>query len=93
MSRKHVMVHGKVQGVCYRMSAQEAAWRLDLKGWIRNRADGRRVEIVVEGDDESVETFVRWCGEGPPMSRVDSVDVEDDASEDELKPFAILATE
>ena len=61
MTRRHVLVHGQVQGVGFRYSAREAAWRLDLLGWIRNRTDGRRVEIVVEGDDTSVATFLRWC--------------------------------
>ena len=93
MARKHAFVHGQVQGVAFRMSAQEAAWRLDLHGWIRNRACGRRVELVVSGDDESVATFLRWCASGPPLAAVERVEVQDDPGSAPLKPFAILATE
>ena len=49
MARKRVMIHGRVQGVGFRYSAREAAWRLDLHGWVRNRSDGQRVEVLVEG--------------------------------------------
>ena len=92
MARKHAFVHGRVQGVAFRMFAQEAAWRLDLHGWIRNRSCGQRVELVVSGDDQSVETFIRWCGDGPPLAKVERVEAEDDPSEEPLKPFAILET-
>tara|TARA_R110002072_G_scaffold113232_1_gene242613 strand:- start:74 stop:355 length:282 start_codon:yes stop_codon:yes gene_type:complete len=90
MARKHAFVHGKVQGVAFRMCAQEAAWRLDLHGWIRNLSCGQRVELVVSGDDQSVETFLKWCGDGPPLAKVEKVEVSDDAGDEELKPFAIL---
>ena len=93
MARKHAFVHGKVQGVAFRACAQEAAWRLDLHGWIRNRSCGRRVELVVSGDDESVATFLRWCADGPPLAEVERVEAEDDSSEAPLKPFAILPSE
>ena len=79
-----------MQGVAFRYHAQEAAWRLDLHGWIRNRACGRRVEVVVEGDAQSVETFVEWCRHGPTLARVERLEVEDDPGTDPLKPFAVL---
>ena len=47
---QRLTVTGVVQGVGFRVSAQEAAWRLDLHGWVRNLRDGRRLEVVVEGD-------------------------------------------
>ena len=88
--RKRALIEGKVQGVCFRMSAQEAAWRLDLLGWIRNLPCGRRVELVVEGDDQSVETFLTWCRTGPAFARVDAVEISDEPEDEALKPFAIL---
>ena len=90
--RKRLVVHGRVQAVAFRMYAQEMAWRLDLHGWIRNLADRRTVELVAEGDDDSVQAFVEWCREGPPTADVERVEVEDDDSTDTLKPFAILPT-
>jgi acylphosphatase len=48
-ARAHLIVKGRVQGVCYRMETEDVARRLNLTGWVRNRRD-RTVEIVAEGE-------------------------------------------
>ena len=73
MARVKFVVRGLVQGVCYRQSAREAAARLGLAGWVRNRADGS-VEGEIDGDDGAVTAFVTWARRGPPAARVESVD-------------------
>lgn len=75
MKRAHVFVSGRVQGVWFRASTRDKAEELSLKGWVRNLPDGR-VEAVFEGDDRAVEEMVEWCRHGPPMARVDTVDIE-----------------
>jgi len=75
MKRAHVFVSGRVQGVWFRASTRDKAEELSLKGWVRNLPDGR-VEAVFEGDDRAVEEMVEWCRHGPPMARVDRVDIE-----------------
>ena len=77
--------------MAFRYYAQETAWRLDLYGWIRNLSSGD-VELIAEGDRQSVETFARWCNEGPPLAEVDEVVVEEQPVDEPLKPFAILRT-
>ena len=77
MRRVRVRVSGRVQGVFFRASCAERAAELGLSGWIRNIADGD-VEAVFEGTDAAVEQIVRWCREGPPLARVDRVDVVDE---------------
>ena len=68
---------GRVQGVFFRASCAERAAALGLTGWIRNVANGD-VEAVFEGTDAAVEQIVRWCREGPPLARVDRIDVVDE---------------
>ncbi len=65
-------IEGRVQGVGYRWSAQKKAIELGLDGWVRNEADGS-VLCRAWGDAAAIEDFVQWCGEGPPLARVDRV--------------------
>ena len=67
-------IHGKVQGVWYRASAQAEATRIGLRGWVRNRLDGS-VEALVIGPLPAIEAFVRWAHDGPPQARVARIDV------------------
>lgn len=70
----HLIVHGRVQGVSYRASAQAEASRLGLSGWVRNRRDGT-VEALVCGPSARVDEFVAWARSGPRAARVDRLDV------------------
>jgi len=64
-----------VQGVAYRAFARQAAGRMGLSGWVRNLEDGR-VEVDVEGERRAVDAFVELLKAGPPMARVDGLQVE-----------------
>ena len=75
MTRIHVRIHGRVQGVFFRADARARAESLGLAGWIRNAADGS-VEAAFEGDEERVRSMVDWCRRGPSGARVDDVEVE-----------------
>jgi acylphosphatase len=48
--RKRVVLSGRVQGVFFRDSCQQAALLHKVAGWVTNRSDGS-VEAVFEGDD------------------------------------------
>ena len=60
MSRAHLRIFGKVQGVYFRVTAARQSKTLGLRGWVRNRRNGS-VETVVEGEDDVVERYVAWC--------------------------------
>ena len=77
MRRVRVLVSGRVQGVFFRASCAGRAEELGLSGWIRNVAGGD-VEAVFEGTRSAVEQMVRWCREGPPLARVDRIEVVDE---------------
>mgnify|MGYP000159150317 CR=1 FL=1 len=68
----HLQITGKVQGVYYRKSTQAEARKLELKGWVKNEADGS-VSAEVQGDKGKVQEFIAWCRQGPPGARVDQV--------------------
>jgi acylphosphatase len=74
VKRAHVVVHGAVQGVFFRVEARDRARSLGVGGWVRNTAYGS-VEAVFEGEDEQVESMVDWCGRGPRGAQVDDVAV------------------
>ncbi len=68
-------ITGRVQGVGYRDWAVATGQRLGLSGWVRNRTDGS-VEALIGGDDDAVGRMIEACRRGPPLARVDAVDVE-----------------
>ena len=73
--RAHVLIEGRVQGVCYRIDARRAALERNLTGMVRNLPGGK-VEAVFEGEDSDVKSMLKWCETGPPLARVTKVEVE-----------------
>lgn len=80
MKSVRVRIEGLVQGVWYRAWTTEQAGERGLNGWVRNRHDGS-VEAVFSGPEEQVDAMVASCRNGSPLSRVDSVLVEDETEE------------
>jgi acylphosphatase len=78
--RKRCVVHGKVQGVFFRDSAQEQAERHGVRGWVTNRSDGA-VEAVLEGAHEAVDAVIRFFNEGPDRAQVQEVEVHEEEPE------------
>jgi len=84
--RAHLLISGMVQGVFFRKNAQREARAIGLIGWARNLIDGK-VEIVCEGEKEKVEQFVEWCRQGPPLAKVENVEIEYRPYQGEWKDF------
>ena len=72
MATVHFEVVGKVQGVGFRWFVREAALRVGLAGWVRNRADGR-VEVAASGPETAITELMSAARTGPPGARVDHV--------------------
>lgn len=83
LSRIHVTIAGRVQGVGFRYSCEEEAETRGLAGWVRNLPDGR-VEAAFEGPRGDVEEMLAWCRKGPPAARVTNVEVRWEAPQGEL---------
>jgi acylphosphatase len=82
-------ITGRVQGVGFRAFVEQAAERIGVRGWVRNRRDGS-VEAMIAGDAGKVDEMLTMCWQGPPAAKVDGVSVEDapvpEGREFELRP-------
>jgi len=65
-------ITGRVQGVWYRASAKEKALSLGLTGKIWNDREGG-VSVIVQGPEEKIMAFIKWCKQGPPHANVENV--------------------
>ena len=68
-----LFISGRVQGVWFRGWTVDTASARGLRGWVRNRRDGR-VETLLIGPAEDIETVIQECHQGPPSARVDTVE-------------------
>lgn len=84
----HLLISGRVQGVCFRYNARERAEILGLTGYARNLSDGR-VEIVAEGDEMKLKSFLAWTRHGPPGAYVAEVEVGWEPIKNSFPSFAI----
>lgn len=87
-ARAHLIVSGRVQGVCFRAETQRAARTFGVSGWVRNKRDGT-VEAMVEGAKKDVISLINWSNTGPSMSRVVKVAVTWQDCRGEFSEFGI----
>ena len=80
MTRKRVVVTGRVQGVFFRDTTRRRAESAGVSGWVRNRDDGA-VEAVFEGRPTVVDEMVDFCRRGPGRAEVATVDVIEEEPE------------
>jgi len=87
-SRSHIFVSGNVQDVFFRVNAVEKANKYNITGWTRNLSDGR-VEVVLEGDNGSLQKFIEWAKIGPLDARVDNIEIYNEEYTGEFEDFNI----
>jgi acylphosphatase len=73
---KRLMIRGAVQKIGFRVWVEREALSLGLKGWVRNRRDNG-VEVVLAGSPTALAQMIERCWKGPPLAKVESIDVED----------------
>ena len=79
---KRLLITGNVQGVGYRWYTRGLAEGFQLKGWVRNKSDGR-VEIVVDAlPDAFLDRLKAFEG-------VDDVAVAEFSPDEKLEDFKI----
>lgn len=86
--RAEIRIYGEVQGVGYRSWALRRARRLGLTGFVRNDEDGS-VLIVAEGEEEAIKSLADECRRGPPLARVERVEVSWGEYRGEFEDFEV----
>ena len=86
--RVHVFYSGRVQGVGFRMSAEDAARPLGVVGWVKNLSDGR-VEVVAEGDERTLKKFLDVIRAGPMKNFIQQVEASWADATGEFREFEI----
>ena len=74
-ARAHVeaVVHGRVQGVGFRVYALGVARGLGLVGWVANEGSGS-VRVVAEGPEAELDRLVVALHDGPPSAHVERIE-------------------
>lgn len=62
-----VLLSGRVQGVGFRYFAESVAGKYSVKGYVKNTPAGK-VEILCQGEEEEVGTFIDEVRRGPAFS-------------------------
>ena len=88
MSRVHLLISGRVQGVTFRASTKRKAQSLGLKGWVRNTDDGK-VEAVIEGEKEKIEKLIEWAKRGPRLADVENIKINWKEGKNKFDEFQI----
>ena len=86
---KQYLVRGAVQGVGFRNFAAKVAKQNELTGSVRNLKDGS-LKITIEGNERAVELFEKLIRRGPPLARVDGIQVEAMSEASKFRGFRIL---
>jgi len=87
----HVIVEGRVTGVCFRWSALDYAKDLSsLRGYIRNFSYNQ-VEAVIQGSETHVELMLNWLRHGPSGARVDNIRINRQPISENLETFTAKA--
>lgn len=89
MTRAHVYVRGKVQGVFFRASTRDNALAFGVTGWVKNCSDGS-VEAVFEGKKDIVDKVVNWCRKGPTGAFVTQIEVCWEVYSGEFDEFSVV---
>ena len=88
ISAKHIIVHGRVQGVGFRYFVRKAGLERGLTGNVCNCYDGT-VGIIVEGNAAEIAGFLKEVEIGPALSRVERLDISDITSRGTYDSFLV----
>ncbi|MFA5061169.1 MAG: acylphosphatase [Candidatus Pacearchaeota archaeon] len=84
-----MIIQGTVQGVFFRQFVKDNADKMGLRGFVRNLPEGN-VEIIVEGEGETIERFLNIMKKGPEHAQIRNVIIEERKWSGDFNEFKIL---
>ena len=82
LKQVRLYIKGDVIGVGFRAWTKIQAKIVGANGWVRNEyykpdifGVGGGVEALVQGEEDKVEKMIQLIKQGPPISRVDDVEI------------------
>ena len=91
LSRVHIWVRGRVQGVGFRAFVQQTAMVMGVKGWVRN-VGWDQVEAIAEADKAVLERFIQAVRIGPRASQVEDSRFEWEPMTGEFESFQVRSS-
>ena len=85
--RKHIVFHGRVQGVGFRYTAKYLAQSLELTGWVANEYDGT-VVMEVPGRETLINKLLVGLNHGHYIT-IEWMDTKEIPLEEEEKGFRV----
>jgi acylphosphatase len=82
LKQAHLYIKGDVTGVGFRAWIKIQAKIIGITGWVKNSFDhpdifgvGGGVETLIQGDEEKINQIMEILKKGPPVSRVEEVEI------------------
>jgi len=82
LKQARLYIKGDVIGVGFRAWTKIQSKLFDIKGWVRNSFDREDlfgpqggVEALVQGEESTLDPFIDKVREGPPISRVEDIEI------------------
>ena len=86
--RIHVFYSGRVQGVGFRVTAEDTARELGVVGWVKNLRDGR-VELVAEAEEAALEQLLDAIRTGSMKNFIEQTEISWSNASDTFDEFVI----
>ncbi|MBI3620261.1 acylphosphatase [Candidatus Roizmanbacteria bacterium] len=97
LTQAHLLIKGDVIGVGFRAWTKIQAKIHRVNGWARNVFDrpdvfgpGGGVEVVVQADENRVGEMIELLKKGPPVARVDDVEIAFQDPKEIMEGFVII---
>ena len=76
ITKKHLIISAKIQGVCFRYWMQNLAINKNIYDWVKNKSS-IDIEAVIVGQNKEIQELIKLCEIGPSSATIDRVQIND----------------